>query len=459
MKWCLCLTAALFALMNSAAPATLTEEQQGRLLQALSAMCAAPLAAESREICDYVMREELDLQDRISLFDQFFAGQAFTAHHAYNLEAHLHYATADKERMARFAGGFAASSLRHAWQRAETAGITPLPALPFLESIFNKGVSNVTEALASGIEDILGSQAVNLAPFLTLDTLHSRETVIEAMQTCITLGVFSTKHNSAAWIVSPKNTADFYENTKVWLFDANLLRPEHLTSLESLFSSVPATLHGIITLFVPEATGFSAADTSRFRIPGTSLDIPLIDMEPMRDLSMYPAGALMRPIPEFTATVLERLATTIQTHQLQQRPDLRERVHHFFTLMTARADPTVVSLFPPDFAYRTPEERMAYLGFYWLANSHALLETAVAQAEQGVRAPLFALLLEADLCSEQGDTAPLFRVNPTGVLFSEKTALRRVPHGPGLTHVNGIAFLSRLWQYDMADLVRIPQPF
>ena len=64
--------------MYDVCAATLTDEQQGRLLQTLSAMGAAPLTEESRELCDYVMREELDLEDRMSLFDQFYTGQEFT---------------------------------------------------------------------------------------------------------------------------------------------------------------------------------------------------------------------------------------------------------------------------------------------------------------------------------------------------------------------------------------------
>ena len=54
------------ALMYDVCAATLTDEQQGRLLQTLSAMGAAPLTEESRELCDYVMREELDLEDRMT---------------------------------------------------------------------------------------------------------------------------------------------------------------------------------------------------------------------------------------------------------------------------------------------------------------------------------------------------------------------------------------------------------
>lgn len=438
--------------MYDVCAATLTDEQQGRLLQTLSAMGAAPLTEESRELCDYVMREELDLEDRMSLFDQFYTGQEFTPNHTYNLEAHLFYATADKERMARFAGGFAASALAHAWRRAESAGITPLPVLFFLESVFNKGSDTITAAMALGIEDVLGKQALNLVPFLTLDTTHSRETVLEAMQTCITLGVFSVKQEGAAWMETPKNTAEFFKRTRVWLFDGGALQLEQLASLESLFTSVPASLHGVIAAHLPEVTGFSAGDASLLRVPGMSLDIPNIDMEPMRDLSLYPPGTGMMPIPEFTAVTLERLAMILQARQFNLRPDLRQRVYYFFSLMTARADPAVAGLFPTQLLFRAPDERMAYLVFYWLANSRTLLETTLAQAEQQLRSPLFAVLLAADLCSELADTAPLFRTGPTGILFSEKTALRRVAHIPGVTHVNGIAVSGRLWQYDMGDM-------
>lgn len=453
------LTLSLALLTGSTVSATLTEEQQGRLLEALTAMGAAPLEAQSGELCDYVMRDTLDLASHRALFDQFFSGQAFTQHHAYNLEAHLHYSTADKEKMARFAGAFAASALLHAWQRAESSGITPLVSLPFLESLFNKGVENITAALATGIEDVLGEQVLNLAPFLTLKTPYARGTVLEAMQTCITLGAFSEKEGMTSWIKTPETTDDFFKRTKVWLFDGGALQPPQLASLESLFSTLPATLHGIIILHVPEITGFSAEDPSLLRVPGLSLDIPQISMERMRNLSLYPPGARMTPIPEFTAVILERLAAAIQTHQFNQRPDLHGRIQYFFSLLTSRPDPVFASLFPPNLAYGTPEERMAYLVFYWLANSQLLLEPALNQAEQQIRAPLFSLLLAADLFSESGDTTLLFKTSPTGILFSEKTALRRVGLAPGITYVNGIAVSEQLWHYEMGDMVRtIPAP-
>ncbi len=446
------LTTVLLAFLCSSLSATLTEEHQGRLLQALSAMGIAPMTAESRELCDYVMQEELDIEARLSVFDQFFSNQAFTPHHGYNLDAHLQYSTADKEKMARFAGGFAASAISYAWRAAETTDIPSQPSLSFLESVFNKGTSEITEAFAAGIQDVLGNRPLNLVPFFNMETPRSPEIVIEAMQTCITLGVFSEKHDLAAWLKTPENTEAFFKRTRVWLFDGGVLKPEQLASLESLFSAAPYTLHGIIAVHVPEVTGFSANTPNLLRIPGLSVDIPPIDMTIMRDLSLYPLGIGMTPIPEFTAIVLERLAVAIQTRQFSLRPDLYERVKFFFSLMAARPAPMFEALFPADPAYQSPEQRMAYLGFYWLANSEVLLKEAINQAEQQLRTPIYALLLEADVCSELSDTTPLFRTSPAGILFAQKTALRRSTLTPEASYVNGIAVSGNLWQYEMSDM-------
>lgn len=442
-------------LFCSGLAAEMTEEQQVRLLQALSGMSDAPLAAESREVCEHVAREDLDLEARVAFLDRFYQDHVFTEHLGYNLENHILYSTADQGKMARFAGSAAAVALRHLWESAASAGVKPSAALPFLESVFNKGTAPVRDALALGIHDVLGAHPLELASFLTPTVPHPPETALEAMQSCITLGVYATKKEHAAWFILPDATATFFDHTRVWLFDGQMLSPEHLASLESLFAGIPVSLHGVIALQLPESTGFSAENTT-LRIPGISLDIPLIAMEVLRELPVYAENTPLTVIPEFTGVVLERLSAAVHTRQFGLRPDVYQRMWTFFTIMEARPDPALLSIFPPEVFRLSPEERMAYLGYLWLANSRRLLETALTLVEQQqARPPLYALLLEADIWSELSDATLLFRTNPAGMLTAEKTALRR-SGVPGALHVNGIAFSGRIWQYEMGDLAGTP---
>lgn len=227
--------------------------------------------------------------------------------------------------------------------------------------------------------------------------------------------------------------------------------PEHLLSLESVLNALPRTLHGLAALHLPEVTGISVKETL-LRVPGTSMDLSRIGMDVMRNLpESYPGGPT-RSIPEFTALAMEGLSQAVQTRQFNLRPHLYQRVKAFFTVMAARPDPAFTTLFPPNVIYRSPEDRMAYLGYLWLADSRPLLETAINQAEQQrALARISILLLVADLYSELGDTTLLFKASPTGMLISEKTALRRAGFIPGAAHVNGIAVGGQLWQYDLGD--------
>ena len=434
-----------------------TEEQKAVLLKTLDELGLAPLPAESAALCEYVMQEDLDLRARVSVLDEFFVSHVFTEQHGYNLDAHLQYSSVDKKRLARCAGAFSGRSVRHALTSSAGGSPVPLRALPFLEAVFNRGPAEITEAVASGLQDALSEQPLSLLPFLAPDTPYPREAIADAMQTCLTLGAFLGERDSGAWLETPTDTAAFHKRTGVWLFDGSALAPEHLVCLESLFTSVPKALHALVAVHVPEATGFSTNDPL-LRVPGMSIDLSPVDLGLLRDLPENHPGETVRTIPEFTALTLERLAFVVQTRQLTQRPDLYQRCNFFFSLMTQKADPTFTMLFPPEIVYGTMEQRLAYLGYLWLTNSQARLEAAVNQAEQQrARAALYAFLLIADIYSGLADTAPLFKISPTGMLIAEKTALRRQGTSAQSMHINGIAVGGRIWQYDMGDMAGLTQ--
>lgn len=435
----------------------MTEEQQVRLLQALAEMDAAPLAAESPEVCAYIAREDLDLEARAALLDRFYQDHVFTEYLGYNLEAHLLYSTADQEKMARFAGSMAASALNRIWaSAADSTTVEPDTTLLFLESVFNKGNVSIATAMAEGIDDILAAHPLNLVPFLAPASSYPRAILLDAMQTCITLGVFLEKKEGANWFELTQNTATFFERTHIWLFDGGALSAEHLENLECLFNAIPISLHGIMVLHFPEHTGVGVEETT-LRVPGISLNIPAIEMDILRELPVFTEDTPPAFIPEFTAVLLESLSRAVHTRQFGLRPDLYRHMQTFFSLMDTRPAPEFLSFFPPQLAHHTPEERMAYLGYLWLANSRTLLETAVSEVEQRqARSLLFALLLEADIWSETKDATLLFRTNPAGVLFTERTALRRGGAAPDTLHVNGIALSGKIWQYELGDMIGTP---
>lgn len=433
----------------------MTEEQKAVLLKTLDELGAAPLPAESTALCEYVMLEDMDLPARVSVLDEFFANHVFTDQHGFNLDAHLQYASADKKRLARFAGAFAARSIRHALVLSAGGSPVPLRALPFLEVVFNRGSAEITEALASGIQDALSEQSLGLLPFLMPDTAYPREAIANAMQTCLTLGTFLGERDSSAWLETPPDTAAFHKRTGVWLFDGGALTPEHLVCLESLFTAVPKALHDLVVVHVPEATGFGTNDPL-LRVPGMAMDLIAVDLGVLRELPKNHPDDPVRTIPEFAAFTLERLAFVVQTRQFTRRPDLYQRSNFFFSLMTQKPDPAFTAIFPPEISYGTMEQRLGYLGYLWLTNSQARLEAAINQAEQlQARAALYAFLLIADIYSGLADTTSLFKANPAGLLIAEKTALRRQGASAQSMYVNGIAVGGRIWQYDMGDMAGV----
>ncbi|MFA7693046.1 MAG: hypothetical protein WCX86_09120 [Candidatus Hydrogenedentales bacterium] len=431
--------------------AEMSEEQQTKLIQTWTEMNQNILGAESEVLHEYLTQEILDSESRQSLFDLFFKDHAFTINLGYNLEYHIFYSSIDQNKMVRFAASMAASALKQYWEAAQAHQQKECMALPFLETIFNKSNDTIRTSITEGINDTLKEQPLDLNPYLSIGSDYAVEAKREAIQSCITLGVFLTAGESVNWLQLPKATAEVFEHTGVWLFDGALLSEEHIDTLKSLFGAIPMSVHGVVALYLLEFTGVTSKELA-LRVPGTMLNIPFINMEVLRETIGVSDSPLIKTIPEFTAMLLEHLSAVVHTRQYQLRPDLYQRIYRFFSLMKIIPDPMLPSLFPQHFHLVTPEERMNYLGYLWLLNSHYLLEWGITEVELMQARPLmFTLLLEADVWSGLEDTTSLFLANTEGKLLLEKTALRRTGP-PGSMYVNGIAFSGRIYQYDMEDL-------
>ena len=428
--------------------------KQERLLQALSDLGAAPMTQEFEFLNSHVMQDEPDFSARVSAFETFFAKHPFTDHHATNLAAHITYGTADRERMARFSGAFAATAVRLYWEQAGAEGIVgSAPALLFLERLFVGGDETLNNACAAGINDALKTTPISLAASLDI-TQSTPEDYAEAMQCCISLGVFKKDRPVSEWLDISDRIAHFMDATGIWLFDNEALSEAHLALLQDVFKHVPQPLHNVVVLFVPEAVPFSAA-SSPLRLPGIALDIPKVSEDALRDLAMMPPYVAQPSLPEFTMRVLEQTMKAIVATTLPKRPDLMQRTAAVMRMAVALPDSPVAQLAPPDILLGAPDSFLAYLGTLWLANAEALLEAALVPAEQGNPAPLYAILLVADLFSRQDDTTLLFHATPTGTFKASETALRRIFVTPVMSYVNGIAVGGRLWHYDMSGIAAV----
>ncbi len=442
----------------SAAVSDATEaEQRERLLQALAELGAAPMTQESEYLRELVMRESVDIAARVDTFDAFFTSHPFTEYHASNLEAHIVHGTSDPERMARFAGAFSAAALRFYWENVAEGVAAPASALFFLEQIYTANQETIVASVANGIDDALQGRPVPVAQHLRADSLSPPEAVADAMQCCITLGVFKGERVIDRWLILPTNTARFVNAAEgVWLFDGDVLSEAHKNSLESLFKAIPPALHGVAALFVPDAIQISAA-SAPLRLPGMALDMPLMQLDIMRDMSEQPPYVPQPPVPEFTLMALEQVMRAVIATRLPTRGDLAQRAAVVMRLAAAMPDAPTAQLTPPNILLSgAPDAFLAYLGVLWLVNAEAVLEAAIMLAEEGAREPLYALFLVADLCSMDGDATLLFRTTPNGTLTASETALRRMYLTPTVSYVNGIALGGRIWQYDMTAIAFLP---
>ena len=397
------------------------------------------------------MGDTTDVAHRIATFDIFLSDHPFTEHHLANLTAHITYGTADPDRMARFAGAFAAAAVRYYWETPKSASVTP--ALLFLERQFIAGNETVNKAIAAGINDALHDRPLPLREHFNTENLFP-EICTHAMQCCLSLGVFKEDRLVNQWLDIPERMGMFADNTGVWLFDGNSLSAAQVHSLESIFSIIPRAMLGVTALFVPEAISYSAA-TVPLRLPGIALDIPVVPMEMLRNFSEIPPYVAQPPIPEFTAQVLEQVMRAIITTTLPKRPDLIQRAAAVMRMAVALPDLPLAQLAPPKILMGTPDVFLAYLGVLWLANAEALLEAAVMLAETGTPEPLYVILLAADFFSMQGDTTLLFHTLSTGTLITSETALRRAFLSPVIAYVNGIALGGHLCQYDMTTVATL----
>lgn len=435
-------------------PVTLDAAQKERLLQTLSDLGTASMTQQSEFLCNYVMRDGADISGRVAAFGEFLESSPFTDHHVSNLMAHITYGTADRERMARFSGAFAASAVNAYWENPGASFAVLTPPLLFLERLFVAGDDKVNQAIAEGANDALRDQPVALKHFFSVENL-SPELCAAAMQCCLSLGVFKGDRPVGQWLDVPERMAGFADSVGVWLFDGDSLSQDHVHSLESIFDAIPRSRSGICALFVPEAVPFSAT-TAPLRLPAIALDIPVIPMEILRDMSAIPPHVSQPPLPEFTALALEQAMKAIITTNLPKRPDLVQRAGAVMRVAVAFPDSPLAQLAPPEILMGTPDLFLTYLGVQWLANAEALLEAAIMLAETGTPEPLYAILLVADLFSWQGDTTLLFQATPTGAMMTSETALRRMFLTPVVSYVNGIAVGGQLWQYDMSTVAILP---
>lgn len=425
------------------------------LLQELSNLGAAPLAQESEFLKNHVMQDGTNFSARVQVLEEFLAKHPFTENHGANLSSHIAYGTADRARMARFAAAFAAAAVRLYWENPAQAEESSLSQpLLMLERIFIAADETVNTAVGEGISDALKDKPVKLRAYMSVET-STPEQYARALQCCISLGVFKGVRPAAAWMELPERTAGFVDDTGVWLFDNGVLSEAHVACLQNIFKNIPRALHNVSVLFVPEVIPFSAA-ASPLRLPGVSLDIPVVPEEMMRDLSVMPPYVALPPLPEFMVLALEQVMKAMVAVNLPRRPDLMQRAAAIMRAAIALPDTPAAQMAPPEVMMEAPDILLAYLGVLWLANSEALLDAAIGVAEQGSPAPLYMLLLVADLFSQQADTTLLFRTTPMGTLSASETALRRMFITPQVSYVNGIAVGGRLWQYDMSGIAALP---
>lgn len=428
------------------------------MLDALKALGTAPLPEEQPWLCAYVEKEPLDLAARLFGISQYYETNAFTAQHSTNLHAHIKFGSADAEKMARFAGSFAAEGIRRYWtQSLAGTALSPSLILPFMESLYNDTPEMIRKAFASGIEDVFASGPLPLTEVLHPGSLYGEGLLLDAWQHCVTLSAFSKGFDIFRWIDMPRIQALFFKSTGVWLFGGEALNPEQLAILESVFTSIPFSLHGIAAAFVQE--GIPAVNPENaLRIPGYTLRVPVLDLSLMRDATLLPPLLSLPPLPEYTALLLEQVAQAVTSFQLIKRPELMQRCFHVLDWVRKRPEAGLEQIVPGVLMPASPDRLVTHLVYLWLINSDMWLDGALALYVQHLAAPFLSLLLAADVFSEGSDVTRLLHTTSAGKVYSEQTAVRRTEWAGVGNVVTAVALRGQLWHYE-GDTPPVPWSF
>lgn len=474
------MVAGLLLFLTGNAVAEWTEITQTAVLKALvqadSQAAAEEVSAGESDAATTILEELLAPGSKLSDWQKvcrtYFQSHAFTSNMASFWAKTIHDAGESHERVAQASGVLAAEAL--------AAALQPQPLDPdLLRSILQwldylaPGLSDsaktpIADALRGALakeppdmrlllqapreespENSTGdpgsepstdgtlSETAGQTPPVKAVPVNSPEMLTAAMQMCLALSQYAKAEDLKSWLRFPPTMQTFYEGTGILLFDSGLLAPSQLESLESLFRAVPATLHNVVAIIVPEGVRMDAA-AAALNTTGVVLNIFALPMDAFSNPEEFTPRVGFQAAPEFTLNAAAQLARAVQFAQFAKRPELPYFRDQILQNAGPRPERYLRRFISPGVYLDNPDEFLPVTAYLWFLNSQKALEMAQDLLRLGQKPPMDSLMVIGDLFSAGGPTTRMFSTDEMGRVMSREVTLQRAGLGAGPPFVVGV---------------------
>ncbi len=419
----------------------LTSEQETALTEAFEELSQEPTEEARSEAFDVLNEAEYSQLAWSDFFRNFFSQRRFTTELA---ESWTHLVEAGGRPVALASGVSAAEALGAAVTDDDSA---PMEALHSFMNALNwlHGLGSVLDAadgpeIVYAVRDALGGQTAGVAPLAGHPPVADPAIARAGMQLALTLAEYGRSDpDTRAAIADALGLAPtaraIWTQTGVFVFDNTALNEHQQTSLRSLLVSIPADLHAVVAVIVPEAAGVNPAQ------PGLATSGQLVYIEPIpMDVMTEPDEFLFRrtgPVaPEFTISAARRLTAAIQEVQMPQRPGLAIQRDAILIRAGQTRDRYLRHLVSPSLYMQRPDELLPSVATLWFINAEEAFRTAMDFFHLRQREALDQFLLLADLFSGGRPATVLHATDTAGMVSYSQAPLSR-------THVTKLQLPGR----------------
>lgn len=341
---------------------------------------------------------------------------------------------------------FAAESIVDALDPEVMDGGSLGRALAWLDSLYPRLDETMRANVTTSMGKAFGAANIDIRPLLEVGPESDFAEVSAAMQTCMTLALYTGASTLHRWIQIPEVTRGFLERHGIMLFDNGILDPQQLDCLGSLFDAIPFTVHGVVGVVVPQGMR-AQAEAFGLRTPGLVLDIDSIPMNVYSQPEEFFPPNRQYAVPEFTLSAGMQLMRATQFVQFQQRPELGHRRNTILASASGYATRYVRQLIAPSVYQSNPSELLPLSSYVWFMDSARAWAMALDLYRLEENEAADALLLVADTLSGGSDTTLEFKIAPTGRVESQPVPLRRTILSPGIAYASGIGIDGTLWSF------------
>lgn len=460
------------------AAAELPEDVRDKLSAGLEALGPETGPEQLHELAQWLFDEGVLDSDWRVFFSEYFDERPFTAVLAQFFEAGLAETRGSEQaRLGRVSGLAAAVALGEQIEDLgrrieETRYAGAVTALAWLHEIVGSLPGPAAGAVLEDLRVALAGRAPALVPVSGSPPVQSPDLAWLGAQLGLVLRDYAEASSQAATLATVLNLQGgglrFWQSYGVLLLDNSGLANAQVESLGRIYGAIPANLHNIGALIVPDTTGIGPNSPELRLQSGQIVAIPNIPLGRLTWEREFAPTTSQPVAAEFTVAVAQQIVRAIQAVQVAARPELAIRRAAILANAGRRPVAYLRQAVAPEVYLDNPDELLPSLAYLWFVNSRAMFATALYLFELGQRSALDQFLLMADLMSGGGTQTPLYATGPDGSVERAATAIRRVPLPPpggpaqtltpalpretyvtGTPYVTGIVMGGFRWEFEI----------